>query len=243
MHFPDVTVVKLSGKLLSNEQLPKTAEQIACVHQKNRRVVYVHGAGKQIDAELLRLGIKPKTHDGIRVTDEATLDVVQNTVRRVGFRLGDFLEQQGIQHTYLDGVLSAKKMESDYDYGFVGTITNVNHAAIHAFLQKGPVILPCLAYDGSQTYNVNADHAAAQIAVALDAQKLVMASDVPGIYTDATRKRVLQTVNKTQVQQLIDTQIISGGMIPKSLSATYAARHGISVQWVNGLLESFSQNI
>ncbi len=234
-------VVKLSGKLLTGEFLKKSAAEVALLHNSGVPVVVVHGAGRQINARLREAGIAPCMKDGLRVTDAKTLEFVVQAVNGTRDALCSAILGEGVAVVAVEGALLAEQMQGDY--GFVGNITKVDAAAIVCNLDGAVVVLSCLASDGMQAYNVNADHAAAKVAVAIGAEALVFASDVPGVFTDRASDEVLTSLDAKTAGKLISSGVVTGGMVPKVLSAVAAAEGGTEVKWVDGCTHSICEAI
>jgi acetylglutamate kinase len=200
------------------------------------RVVVVHGGGPEINEMLVKIGKKPKFVKGLRYTDTETMDVVQMVLAgRVGKQMAQLLGELGGKAISLSGMdgrlLVAKKQEGEDELGLVGDITQVDPAPINLALDGGytPVIssIACGETAG-EMYNINADSAAAKIAIALNAEKLILLTDVRGLLRDPSYdKSLIPTVTLPEVPLLKKSEIISGGMIPKVDCCVEAVRHGV----------------
>ena len=232
MTQPKTVVVKLGGStLVAGSADDTTLADMLALQAEGWRVVLVHGGGPQIDAILARLNIERRFHNGLRVTDAATLDAVRyGLLGQVNPDLVATIANVGGQAVGLNGVLRAAKDTRKGDIGFVGNVTGVDIGAINALLDHGyvPVIAPlAIPTDAPDTpalmYNVNADLAAAHIAAVLPSAVCVFLTNVAGVFDG--EGRTIPTLDETRVAQLIADGTIGGGMIPKIDAAltAYAA--------------------
>lgn len=219
-----VVVVKYGGNAMLNEGLKKAVmEDIVLLSTIGIKVVLVHGGGPEINSMLERVGKESKFVDGLRYTDEETMEIVQMVLSgKLNKDIVGILLQKGGKAVGLSGVdaglLRAKKLEKDL--GFVGEVTDVNPQILISLLNEGfiPVVSTvALGEQGdSSRYNINADTAAAKIAVALKAEKFVQLTNVPGILRNLEDPSTLiKRIEKTAIGSLKATGIIAGGMIPK----------------------------
>ena len=219
-----VVVVKYGGNAMLNEELKMAVmEDIVLLSTIGIRVVLVHGGGPEINHMLERVGKESKFVDGLRYTDAETMEIVQMVLTgKLNKDIVSILLQKGGKAVGLSGVdsglLRAKKSEKDL--GFVGDITDVNPEIITSLLDKGfiPVVSTvALGEQGDDArYNINADTAAAKIAVALHAEKFVQLTNVPGILRNIDDPSTLiKRIERTAIGSLKATGILSGGMIPK----------------------------
>ena len=186
------------------------------------RPIVVHGGGPEINIWLNKLGIEPQFKDGLRVTDVDTMDVVEMVlVGRVNKELVSLINQAGASAVGLCGkdsnLIQARPVGKE-GIGFVGEVTNINPELIKSLVDNGyvPVISSVAADEQGQAYNINADTVAGEIAAALNAEKLILLTDTPGILEDYQDPSTLLTrldINKSR--QLIEEGIVAGGMIPK----------------------------
>ena len=197
------------------------ATDIALMKQVGINVIVVHGGGPQIDKELSKVNIKRNFLDGIRVTDEMTIEVVSNTLNNiVNKEIVDLINRNGANAIGIakneNSYIKVKKYESkEIDYGYVGEITNVNTNYLYELMNSNyiPVIAP-LGYDSNNDiYNINADSAASAIASQLSAEKLIFLTDQQGVLND--NKELISSLNFSEIKNLIDLNIISGGCFPK----------------------------
>ncbi|MFP4268222.1 MAG: acetylglutamate kinase [Spirochaetaceae bacterium] len=256
-------VIKYGGSAMKDpELLEKTTGDIALLKYVGMKPVVVHGGGPAINEMLERVGVKSTFLKGLRVTDEATMEITEMVLSgKVNKRLVRELCLHGVDAVGItgeDGGLFTATPRKDAggnsgagDLGFVGDITSVNPRIIEVLLCENfiPVIAPVsMSMDGT-TYNINADEAAVAAAGALKAEKLVYLSDVPGILRDPEDPESLITaVTRTEVEALVSEGTVSGGMVPKVNCALHAVDAGVgSVHILDGriphslLLEVFTQ--
>ena len=220
-------VVKYGGNAMLNEELKQAVmKDIVLLHTIGINIVLVHGGGPEINKMLEKVGKESKFVNGLRYTDAETMEIVQMVLTgKLNKDIVGILLQEGGQAVGLSGVdsglLRAKKIDKDgADLGFVGDVTEVHPEIVNTLLEQGfiPVISTvALGETGDQSrYNINADTAAAKIAVALKAEKFVQLTNVAGVLKDINDTSSLITrIPMPTVPQLMETGIISGGMIPK----------------------------
>ncbi|MCR5284251.1 MAG: acetylglutamate kinase [Treponema sp.] len=232
-----VVVVKYGGNAMLNEELKQAVmEDIVLLSTIGIKVVLVHGGGPEINKMLEKIGKEPKFIDGLRYTDAETMEVVQMVLTgKLNKDIVGILLQKGGRAVGLSGVdaglLRATKTEKDL--GFVGEVQEVNPEIITSLLDKGfiPVISTVASgIDGdSSCYNINADTAAAKIAVALHAEKFVQLTNVPGVLRKMEDPSTLiKRIEKTALGSLKATGIIAGGMIPKIDCCLTALEGGVA---------------
>lgn len=221
-----IIVVKYGGNAMINEELKKSVmADILLLNRLGIKTVLVHGGGPEISQGVKQLGKEPQFINGLRVTDSDTINVVlQMLAGKVNKSLVALLKGKGIGLCGIDGaMLQCKKLESEVDYGFVGEIIKVDPLVIETALNAGliPVISTVGIDENGQAYNINADTAASEIAIALKAAKLVSMTDIAGLLQDRFDENTLiSEVEINQVQSLIEQGIIAGGMIPKIACCT-----------------------
>ena len=228
-------VVKYGGNAMISEELRHAViSDIVLLDLVGIRVVVVHGGGPEISAMLKKLGKESRFVDGLRYTDGETMEVVQQVLcGRVNKDLVATLNRTGGRALGLcgldGGMLRARRL--DEKYGLVGEITGVDPRPVEDALERGyiPVVSTVAqGEDAEASYNINADTAAAKLAVALGAEKLVLLTDVRGLLRDpADESTLLHQVHMSQIPGLIKDGIISGGMIPKLDCAVEAVRSGV----------------
>ena len=228
-------VVKYGGNAMISEELRQAVmKDIILLHLVGIRVVVVHGGGPEINDMLKKIGHTSKFVDGLRYTDETTMDIVQSVLcGKVNKNLVAQLNRLGGQAIGLcgmDGQLFQARC-LDEKYGLVGEIVKVNPESVETALLNGyiPVVSTVAqGIDADTAYNINADTAAAQLAVALDAEKLILLTDIRGLLRDPQDEETLiHVVHTYDVPQLIEDGVISGGMIPKMECCVDAIHGGV----------------
>ena len=231
-----VVVVKYGGNAMLNEELKQAVmEDIVLLNTIGIKVVLVHGGGPEINHMLERVGKESKFVDGLRYTDAETMEIVQMVLTgKLNKDIVGILLHKGGKAISLSGVdsglLRAKK--TDKDLGFVGEVTEVNPDILTTLLDQNfiPVVSTvALGEDGDQArYNINADTAAAKIAVALKAEKFVQLTNVPGILRNIEDPTTLiKRIERTAIGSLKATGVIAGGMIPKIECCETALNGGV----------------
>ncbi len=231
-------VVKYGGNAMVSETLRRAVlSDIVLLHQLGIQVVVVHGGGPEISDMLGRVGKKGEFVNGLRYTDPETMEIVQQVLcGKVNKDLVSLIDKYGGKAMGLCGmdgrmIEAVKKSGDGFDYGLVGEITGVNTAPITDVLEAGyiPVISTVAAgADGEKCYNINADTAAAQVAAALKAEKLIILTDVLGLLRDVNDPETL--ISKCRVSEvpvLVKEGVIKGGMIPKIQCCVEAVRRGV----------------
>lgn len=229
-----VIVVKYGGNAMVNESLKEQVmEDIVLLWLIGVRVVLVHGGGPEISDIMSRLGKEPKFVGGLRVTDRETMDIVQMVLAgKINKTLVNLLEMKGgsaMGISGMDGRLIEAEMR-DPSLGYVGRITGVNIGAVSDLLEKGyiPVISTVGCDRDGNTYNINGDTAAAHIAGALGAERLIMMTDIAGILRDRDDPSTLiQELTASEAEVLKRDGTVSGGMIPKVDCCIEAIGHGV----------------
>jgi len=212
--------------------------------------VIVHGGGKDIGRYLERLGIETKFHEGLRVTDDEAIEVVEMVLsglvnkRIVGALVAAKVKALGISGRDL-GLIRAGKLEAEEDLGHVGEVQGLNAHVIKKLLEHDfvPVISPVSQDEQGTVFNINADHMARALAVGLRVEELVFLSDVPCVYDDVHK---ISKLNKVLAEQLIETEVIGGGMVPKVRSGIQALEKGVKkvlITDIEGLENYFNGNI
>ena len=229
-----VIVVKYGGNAMINEELKQQVmEDIVLLHLIGVRVVLVHGGGPEISELMQRLGKKAEFVDGLRVTDKETVDIVQMVLAgKVNKTLVNLLEMKGgnaMGISGMDGRLieAAPKNEK---LGFVGEIQKIHIAPVTDLLEKDyiPVISTVGCDKMGNTYNINGDTAAAYIAGALGAERLIMMTDIAGVLTDKNDPSTLiPNLTVAEAKKLYENGVISGGMIPKVDCCIEAIERGV----------------
>lgn len=221
-YYGKTIVVKYGGNAMINEHLKEQVmEDVILLWLVGIKVVLVHGGGPEISETMQKLGKKSEFIDGLRVTDKETVDIVQMVLAgKVNKSLVNLIEMKGgraMGICGMDGRLIEARMR-DERLGYVGEITNVNIKPINDLLEKGYIpIVSTLGVDAEgNTYNINADTAAAYIAGALEAERLIMMTDIAGILRDKDDPSTLiADITIEEAHKLREEGVISGGMIPK----------------------------
>ena len=241
-------VVKLSGKVTENQDnLISLAEELALLHQVGIRICVVHGGGKQLTELATKLGVEQTIIEGRRVTDDATLEMAKMIFAgKINTDILAALRHRGIEAVGLSGVdgniVHAERrppkeilnretgVRAQVDFGHVGDVVKINTRLLTVLLDHGylPVISSLGADDEGMVFNINADTVAAEIAVQLRAEKLILLSDVDGIYLDADDAGTkLSRLTAQEADDLISHGKATGGMIPKLQSITTLLRRGV----------------
>ncbi len=229
-----IVVVKYGGNAMINEQLKmQVMEDIVLLSLIGVKIVLIHGGGPEISDVMEKLGKKPLFVDGLRVTDKETVDIVQMVLTgKVNKTLVNLLETKGgtaMGISGMDGRLIEAVMK-DERLGYVGKIVNINIAPIADLLEKGyiPVISTVGCDKEGNAYNINGDTAAAHIAGALRAERLIMMTDIAGILKDKEDPATLiPEMTVSEAAKLQEEGVISGGMIPKVECCIEAIQKGV----------------
>ena len=236
-YYGQTIVIKYGGNAMINEELKQAVmSDIVLMQLIGVNVVLVHGGGPEISAMLKKIGKESRFVNGLRYTDEETMDVVQMVLAgKVNKDLVQLLQRNSGRALGLcgmdGGMLRAEKATASEDLGYVGEIVDVNPQIIIDTMDKGyiPVISTVAAGVDGHAYNINADIAAAHIAAKLNAKKLILMTDIRGLLRDRNDESTLiPEVNVSSVPKLQHDGIISGGMIPKIQCCVEAVRRGVS---------------
>lgn len=241
-------VVKLSGKVTENkENLLSLAEELALLHQVGIRICVIHGGGKQLSQLAEKLGVGQTVIEGRRVTDDQTLDLAKMVFSgKINTEILAALRHRGIHAVGLSGIdggviRAVRRPPKDIvnretgetetvDYGHVGDIAEIDARLINLLLENGylPVISSLGASDEGEIYNINADTIASEIAAELHAEKLILLSDVNGIYVDQSDPNSkLSRLSAVDAEQLIANGKATGGMVPKLQSLISLLKRGL----------------
>lgn len=235
-------IIKFGGSLAqNNDALNELTKAVSELVKEGHQVALVHGGGKDINENLSLLKEEVKFINGLRVTDAPVLKMVEMTlsgyVNKMLVRLFIIHGAKAVGISGVDGMLfEAKKIDNEDDLGFVGDIINVNNSLIETLWNDSyiPVVSPISVSADGQSWNINADNAASALAVALKADQLVFVSDVPGVLNDG---KVIPALDEAKIEELIASEVISGGMIPKTRSSLESIKAGVKsihiVGWSN----------
>lgn len=231
-----IVVIKYGGNAMINEELKMNViKDVVLLSEIGVKVILVHGGGREINRTLDKMGKETQFINGLRYTDEETIDVVQMVLAgKTNKDLVKLIMQKGGNAVGISGVdnqlIIAKKHESEDDLGYVGDVDKINPNIIIDMLDKGyiPVIASVGTDEEGHTYNINADTAAAEIAGALGAENMILVSDIPGLLADKDDEGTLiPLVHVYEVNSLIEKGIIGGGMIPKVDCCVRAIRQDV----------------
>ena len=198
--------------------------------------IIVHGGGREISKWVGKVGMEPQFINGLRVTDEPTMEIVEMVLNRVNKSLVQLVSELGVNAVGISGkdgmMLKCKKRySSGEDIGYVGDITGVNPKIIYDLLEKDflPIICPVGFDDEFKTYNINADDAACAIATAVKAEKLAFLTDVEGVFRDFNDKdSLISEMTADEAQEFVDSGSLGGGMLPKLQNCIDAMKQGVS---------------
>ena len=227
-------VIKYGGNAMINETLKQQVmEDIALLWLIGVKVVLVHGGGPEISQTMQKFGKEAKFVNGLRVTDKETVDIVQMVLAgKINKTLVNLIQMKGGHAMGLSGIDGGiiEATMKDEALGYVGEITKIRPQPIEAMLEKNyiPVISTVASDHQGNTYNINGDTAAARIAGALHAERLIMMTDIAGILMDKDDPSTLiPHITVTEAKKLYDSGVISGGMIPKVDCCIDAIEHGV----------------
>ena len=228
-------VVKYGGAAMKDSNLKdKVMRDIVFLSCVGLRPVVVHGGGPEINSWLDKLGIEPQFKDGLRVTDAATMDVVEMVlVGRVNKEIVSLINQAGglaVGICGKDGNLIKARPEGRQGIGFVGEVNSIDVKLLNSLISSGyiPVVSSVAADETGQAYNINADTVAGELAAALGAEKLILLTDTAGILKDyKDPSTLLAKVDIQEARQLINSGVVSGGMIPKVSCCVRSLAQGV----------------
>ncbi|WP_251392274.1 acetylglutamate kinase [Mediterraneibacter agrestimuris] len=232
-----IIVVKYGGSAMVDEELKKQViEDVTLLKLVGFKPIIVHGGGKEISRWVNKVGMEPKFINGLRVTDEDTMEVAEMVLGKVNKSLVQHVEELGVRAIGISGkdggLLKVDKKYSDgQDIGFVGEVKEVNAEILYDLLEKDflPIVCPVGLDDGYQTYNINADDAACAIARAVKAEKLAFLTDIEGVYKDPKDpKTLISELYVEEAEQLMADGNIGGGMLPKLQNCIDAIESGVS---------------
>lgn len=244
--YGKTVVIKYGGHAMSSPELKKAVTQdVTLMKFVGMNPVIVHGGGPEINSMLDRLGMRSSFVKGLRVTDAETMKIVEMVlVGKVNKEIVTLINSSGGSALGISGkdgrlITAARKKvtqkdengrEANLDLGFVGDVACINPTIIHSAIQQGyiPVVAPIGADEEGNTFNINADYVASELAVALKADKFVLLTDVEGIYADAeNRSEIISSLKFSQIPDLVGKGVIAGGMIPKIECCARALKAGV----------------
>ena len=230
-------VVKYGGSAMSNEELQENViKDVTLLKLVGFKPIIVHGGGKEISRWVGKVGKESQFVNGLRVTDEETMEIAEMVLNKVNKSLVTMVNELGVKAVGISGkdggLLRVDKKYSDgQDIGFVGEIKEVNPKVLFDLIEKDflPIVAPIGLDDKFQTYNINADDAACAVAKAVGAEKLAFLTDIEGLYKDINDKSsFISRISVTKAEELIQDGFIGGGMLPKLNNCTDAIKHGVS---------------
>ncbi len=232
-----IIVVKYGGSAMSNEELQKNViKDVTLLKLVGFKPIIVHGGGKEISRWVGKVGKEARFVNGLRVTDEETMEIAEMVLNKVNKDLVSMVQELGVKAVGISGkdggLLQVEKKYADgQDIGYVGEITGVNPKVLYDLLEKDflPIVAP-IGLDGNfQTYNINADDAACAIARAVKAEKLAFLTDIEGLYRDISDKgSFISRLTVSEAEELVNGGYIGGGMLPKLHNCTSAVKNGVS---------------
>ncbi len=232
-----IIVVKYGGSAMVDEELKRCVIQdVVLLKLVGFKPIIVHGGGKEISKWVNKVGMEPHFVNGLRVTDEATMEIAEMVLNKVNKSLVQLVNELGVKAVGISGkdgmmLKCNKKYSGGQDIGFVGDIREVNPKVIYDLLEKDflPIICPIGYDDNYLSYNVNADDAACAIAKAVKAEKLAFLTDVEGLYRDFHDKNsLISELLVDDAQVFVDSGQLGGGMLPKLQNCIDAIREGVS---------------
>lgn len=251
-----IIIVKYGGSAMVDEELKKSViSDVTLLKLVGFKPIIVHGGGKEISRWVNKVGKEPQFINGLRVTDEETMEIAEMVLNRVNKSLVTMVQQLGVKAAGVSGkdgglLKVEKKYSQGQDIGYVGEITEVNPKILYDLLEKDflPIVCPVGLDENFDTYNINADDAACAIAKAMKAEKLAFLTDTEGVYRDFNDKEsLISEILVSEAKKLIESGTIGGGMLPKLSNCIDAIDAGVSrVHIMDGrikhslLLEIFS---
>ncbi|MGN0370838.1 MAG: acetylglutamate kinase [Butyrivibrio sp.] len=232
-----IIVVKYGGSAMVDEELKKKViEDVVLLKLVGFKPIIVHGGGKEISRWVDKVGMETNFINGLRVTDEPTMEIAEMVLNKVNKSLVNLIQQLGVKSVGISGkdggmLKVKKKLSGGQDIGYVGEITSVDPKAVYTLLENDflPVICPVGVDDEFNTYNINADDAACAIAKAVKAEKLAFLTDTEGVYKDKDDPLTLiSELELDEAQKLINDGFIGGGMLPKLNNCIDAIENGVS---------------
>lgn len=232
-----VIVVKYGGSAMVDENLKKRViEDVTLLKLVGFKPIIVHGGGKEISRWVSKVGMEPKFINGLRVTDEPTMELAEMVLGKVNKELVQMVESLGVRAIGLSGkdgglLNVTKKYSNGEDIGYVGEVQKVNADILWDLLDKDflPIVCPIGLDDKFHTYNINADDAACAIARAMNAEKLAFLTDIEGVYKDPSDSSTLiSEIQISEAREFIEKGYIGGGMLPKLNNCIDAIENGVS---------------
>lgn len=232
-----IVVVKYGGSAMTNVDLQKKViEDVVLLKLVGFKPIIVHGGGKEISRWISKVGKTPEFVNGLRKTDEETMEIAEMVLNKVNKSLVTMVQELGIKAVGISGkdgglLKVEKKYSNGQDIGFVGDVKQVNTKILYDLLEKDflPIVAPIGLDAEFNTYNINADDAACEIAKAVNASKLAFLTDVEGLYRDFEDKTsLISSIKASDAKKLIESGTLGGGMLPKLTNCTQAIEAGVN---------------
>ncbi len=230
-----VFVIKYGGSILDNDTIRKNVlEDIVFLSYVGIRTILVHGGGPHINSRVKESGLKSEFHEGIRITDQETLTIVDEELEKLNKKIVKEIRELKGDVTGLKGnekLLFVEKRKATKDLGFVGTITSIDKEIVNKHLHKGhiTVVSPMGISPDDQAHNINADEVASAIASRMPAEKLVLLTNVQGVMrSENDPESLISTLTVNEIDNLIKLNVIQKGMIPKVRACTEALKAGVT---------------
>ena len=241
-------VVKYGGSAMTDNHLKKSViKDVALLKLIGFKPVIVHGGGKEISKWVKMSGEEPRFVNGLRVTDSKTMEIAEMVLSKVNKGLVQYMECEGVRAIGISGKDGAtlrgkKKLAGSQDIGYVGEVTKVDTELIETLIENDfvPVICPIgMGEEDNKSYNINADDAACAIAAAIGAEKLVLLSDIEGVYRDPMDPTsLISELTIPEAEEFLASGNAGGGMLPKIQNCIAAIRQGVSrVHIIDGRIE------
>lgn len=236
-YYGKTVVIKYGGNAMTNEALKVSVmKDVVLLRYVGMQPVVVHGGGPDVSGMMGRVGLKPEFVNGLRVTDAETMEIVEMVLAgKTNKGIVSILNQQGGQAVGLCGkdgnlLVARKALPGGVDLGYVGEVIKINTELVEILMREGyiPVISSVAVGGNGESYNINADHVAGELAAALGASKLIMLTDVQGVYRDFSDKSsLISTLSSGECEELLETERIGKGMIPKVEACVTALQGGV----------------
>ena len=232
-----IVVVKYGGCAMVDEELKKKVIQdVVLLKLVGFKPIIVHGGGKEISRWVGKVGMEPEFKNGLRVTDEPTMEIAEMVLNKVNKSLVQLVNELGNKAVGISGkdgmmLKCHKKLSGGEDIGFVGDVDEVDPKIIYDLLEKDflPIICPIGFDEEFYSYNINADDAACAIATAVQAEKLAFLTDVEGVFKDFNDKEsLISEMTVEEAQDFVDSGMLGGGMLPKLQNCINAMKNGVS---------------
>lgn len=229
-------IVKYGGSAMLDEKLQQSViKDVALLKLVGMKPIIVHGGGKEISKWVKLMGKEPEFVEGLRVTDEDTMEVAEMVLNKVNKHLVQMMEKLGVRAAGISGkdggtIICDKKTVNGRDIGYVGDVRDVNSELIDTLLEHDfvPIIAPIGLGDDYKSYNINADDAACAIAKSMKAEKLVFMTDIEGVCRDANDPSTLLSVlTLAEANRMIEEGFVGGGMLPKLRNCIDAVEGGV----------------